>query len=110
MVLREMRWSHGAKGYRSGSGRVLLRLVVAILAGFLTSAIVHLAALEYIWKYQAANSRFAAVFFAPGSFFAGRGFEAQSGVVLLNVLVFAVFFSAASFLLLRVRRAFRQKR
>jgi hypothetical protein len=89
--------------------KLILRSVVAILAGILISVIVHFAALEYVWNYHAANSRFAAVFFAPGSLLAGRGFEAQSGVVLLNVLAFAVFFSVASFLLLRVRRAFRQK-
>jgi hypothetical protein len=100
--------SIGAKSYRSGGVKLILRSAVAILTGILSSVIVHIAALEYIWNSHADNTRFETVFFALGSLLAGPGFEAQSAVVLLNVLAFAVFFSVASFLLLR-RRALRQK-
>jgi hypothetical protein len=98
----------GAGIYRNGAVKLILRSAVAILTGILSSVIVHFAALEYLWNSHAANSRFETVFFALGSFLAGPGFEAQSAVVLINVIAFAVFFSVASFLLLR-RRAIRQK-
>ena len=105
IIVRQMDGSYGAKYYRSDSVKLILRFVLAILAGMLISVILNLAALEYVWNSHAANRRFAAVFFAPGSLLAGRGFEAQSSVVPLNLLAFAVVFSIASFLLLRVRRA-----
>jgi hypothetical protein len=92
---------------QEGGVKLVLRSAVAMLIGILSSVIFHFAALEYIWHFHAYNSRFAAVFSVPGSFLAGPGFEAQSVVLPLNVLSYAVLFSVASFLLLR--RHARQK-
>jgi hypothetical protein len=83
----------------SGSVKLVLRSALAILTGIPSSVIVHFAALEYIWHSHGYNGRFAAVFFTPGSWLAGRGFETQSVVLPLNVLAYAVLFSATSFLL-----------
>jgi hypothetical protein len=67
----------------------------------------HFFALEYFERFHVTSNRFENIFLAPGQAVAGRGFEAQSAVVPLNVLIFAIVFAVVSFLILG-RRAFRK--
>jgi len=78
----------------------ILRFALSIWIGVILSLIVNFAALEYIWKTRAYEGRFAAIFFAVGSWLAPRGFEGQTLTLPFNVLVFAVGFGVASYLLL----------
>jgi uncharacterized membrane protein len=81
-----------------------LRLAVSAWIGILSSLIVNFAALEYIWKSHSQSGRFAAIFFAVGSWLAPRGFEGQILTLSFNVLGFAVGFGVASYLLLGLRK------
>jgi hypothetical protein len=87
--------------------KLILRLAAATLIGIVVSAAVHFAVLECIWSFHA--DWLAAIFLAPGILLAGRGFEAQSAVIPLNVVALAIFLAVGSFLLL-TRCTLRQKK
>jgi ABC-type uncharacterized transport system permease subunit len=87
--------------------KLILRCGAAMLIGMLASLALHFFALEYVERFHVKDENFENILFASGQAVAGRGFEAQAAVVPLNVLIFAVIFAVASFLILR-RRAIRK--